>query len=355
MTIFRIAGDKIAPIETTTFREAEVRERRDLQRMLKTDISVISGGSPDNISGDSPDNEILVVAEEFSHWEDSDLRIDLLGIDKKANLVVIELKRTEDGGHMDLQAIRYAAMISELTFDDLVTAHSKYLAKSESDKDAKNELLKFLEKEPSEDRFGQEVKIILVSAGFSKELTTSVLWLNDSGLDIRCVRIQPYDHGDEILLDIQTIIPLPETAEYKVKKKKKEQEERKSRSSAKDYTKYNVSVADIVRETGLNKRKAMFHLVSGVLESGGTPERIEEITRKRLFQTFDGELDTQQIQVKAQLKEFSDDLYFMDKIFHSEGKTYLLSNNWRGNEPEDAADAIKNEFPNLEIKFERAD
>ena len=34
----------------------------------------------------------------------------LLCIDREANLVVVELKRTEDGGHMDLQAIRYAAM-----------------------------------------------------------------------------------------------------------------------------------------------------------------------------------------------------------------------------------------------------
>lgn len=33
---------------------------------------------------------------------DSRLRIDLLGIDKAGNLVVIELKRTEDGGHIDL-------------------------------------------------------------------------------------------------------------------------------------------------------------------------------------------------------------------------------------------------------------
>jgi RecB family endonuclease NucS len=44
--------------------------------------------------------DTLVVAEEFGEWEDSRRRIDLLGLDKDANLVVIELKRTEDGGHM---------------------------------------------------------------------------------------------------------------------------------------------------------------------------------------------------------------------------------------------------------------
>ena len=62
-----------------------------------------------------------MIAEEFGQWEDSRRRIDLLGLDKGANLVVIELKRTEDGGHMELQAIRYAAMVSTLTFDKLIT------------------------------------------------------------------------------------------------------------------------------------------------------------------------------------------------------------------------------------------
>ena len=70
--------------------------------------------------------DTLVVAEEFGDWEDSRRRIDLLGIDKNANLVVIELKRTQDGGHMELQALRYAAMISALSFDKLVSGQPRH-------------------------------------------------------------------------------------------------------------------------------------------------------------------------------------------------------------------------------------
>jgi len=47
---------------------------------------------------------VLVIAEEFDGWDKSRRRIDLLGGDKDANLVVYELKRMEDGGHMDLHA-----------------------------------------------------------------------------------------------------------------------------------------------------------------------------------------------------------------------------------------------------------
>ena len=38
----------------------------------------------------------MVISEELSEWEDSRRRIDLLRLDQSANLVVIELKRTEN-------------------------------------------------------------------------------------------------------------------------------------------------------------------------------------------------------------------------------------------------------------------
>ena len=104
MAIFQAVKGKLVPIEPTTFSEAGLRERADLQQLLKQQIEVIA-----------PDT--LILSEEFGDWADSRRRIDLLGLDKEANLVVIELKRTEDGGHMELQALRYAAMVSALTFD----------------------------------------------------------------------------------------------------------------------------------------------------------------------------------------------------------------------------------------------
>ncbi|WP_228040601.1 hypothetical protein [Nodosilinea sp. LEGE 07088] len=48
-------------------------------------------------------------------------------------------------------------------------------------------------------------------------MTTAVMWLNERDLDIRCVRLQPYKLGDELLLDIEQIIPLPEAEEYQVR------------------------------------------------------------------------------------------------------------------------------------------
>ncbi|WP_221761396.1 hypothetical protein [Salibacterium salarium] len=50
-----------------------------------------------------------------------------MAIDKNANLVVIELKRDDTGEHMELQAIRYSAMISTLTYEKIIEIYDKYL------------------------------------------------------------------------------------------------------------------------------------------------------------------------------------------------------------------------------------
>src|SRR5687768_8180281 len=114
MAIYKVSNEKLEKVATTKFSSNGIRERDDLQRLLRTQIEIIS-----------PDT--LVIAEEFGEWEDSRRRIDLLGLDKDANLVVIELKRTDDGGHMELQALRYAAMVSTMTFDQAVDVFASYL------------------------------------------------------------------------------------------------------------------------------------------------------------------------------------------------------------------------------------
>jgi hypothetical protein len=86
--------------------------------------------------------------------------------------------------------------------------------------------------------FAADVKIVLVSADFSKELTTSVMWLNRKGLDIRCVRLKPYRDDGSVYLDVQQVIPLPEAAEYEIRIREQQEERQESISSGRDLTKY---------------------------------------------------------------------------------------------------------------------
>ena len=346
MPIYQIDNKKIVPIERTTFAQQGLRERHDLQALLKSQIDVIS-----------PDT--LIVAEEFGEWEDSRHRIDLLGIDSGANLVVTELKRTEHGGHMELQAIRYAAMISTLTFDKLVTIYERYLNDNGIKQDATGSLLEFLDwNEPDEEQFGQEVKIVLASAEFSKELTTSVMWLNEFGLDIRCVRMHPYTSDGQIFLDVQTVIPIPEVADYQVRIREKKQKERKSRNSGRDFTKYDVDIAG-QHFPAQSKRWMMFRLISGVLTNGGTPQQVMEAIpwRNRLFEVFEGELSGEQVYAAIMKDDVGNSVPRAKHFFCNDGepfpiagKTYVLSNHW-GRKALEAATTLSETFPHLKIEI----
>ncbi len=224
MALYEIQTDKLSPVPTTTFVAEAILERKHLQRLLRADTAPLG-------------EDLLVLAEEFGNWEDSNRRIDLLCLDRDATLVVVEIKRTEDGGHMELQAIRYAAMVSSMTLDQAVAAHAKYLGgdPAESEVKARNAVAEFLNVESIEEtELVDEVRIVLVSADFSSEITTSVMWLNKRGLDIRCIRLRPYKMGDKVLVDATQIIPLPEAADYEVKLREQTKETRKLRIQRKE-------------------------------------------------------------------------------------------------------------------------
>jgi hypothetical protein len=296
----------------------------------------------------------MVLAEEFCEWDDSRRRIDLLALDRGANLVVVELKRSEDGGHMELQAIRYAAMVSTMTFDQAVAAHAGYLTALARQDDARASILDFLGwDEPDEEAFAQAVRIVLVSAEFSKELTTAVLWLNESGLDIRCVRMKPYSLDGRVLVDVQQIIPLPEAAAYTVRVARKDQQQKAAREAQRDYTKFDVTING-VRHERLPKRRLMFMLIRHLVQQAIDPDRIAAVVPQRgdrLFRSADGSLDRATFveritqQMKQQNRTFDPERYFCEteELMQVNGRTYAVTNQW-GASTQETIDALLTAF-----------
>lgn len=82
-----------------------------------------------------------------------------------------------------------------------------------------------------------------MSADFGREITTAVLWLNGfEGMDIRCVRLVPYEVDGKVLLDIQQVIPLPEATDYQVRLRKKDAARDRARRVGRDLTRYHIIV-----------------------------------------------------------------------------------------------------------------
>lgn len=248
MGIYNISENGIETVQQTDFQLNGILERDHLQNYLRDKIGIIS-----------PDT--LIISEEFSEWDESRRRIDLLGIDKEANLIVIELKRTITGDHMELQALRYASMISTLSFKRCVEIYQKYIDFRGLEQNAREELLSFLEWDsPLDYEFASDVKIVLASADFNKELTTSVMWLISKGIDITCVKLTPYMFKGDILLDINQIIPLPEAENYLIKIREKTIERQIAIQSSRDKTKY------IFNGKKLGKGKLVLEVVSEYLK-----------------------------------------------------------------------------------------
>lgn len=351
MPIYEFASDGIRSLPKTTFSQAQLQERRDIQRLLRGNASVVA-----------PDT--LIIAEEFGDWDESRRRIDLLAVDRDANLVVIELKRTEDGGHMELQAIRYAAMVSTMTFEQAVDVFGRHLALvGDSETDARVELLEFLGwDEPDEDAFAQDVRIVLASAEFSRELTTSVLWLIERGIDIRCVRLQPYSFDGRVLVDVQQIIPLPEVEEYQVRVAEKKRRERQSRTDNRDWTSYDVTL-DGRTIPDLRKRHAIFHVVRHHILHGTSPQRVAELCGAKLDRVFlsvDGEVDSDTfLRLAGELREsqgrpFEPRRWFCsdDQLFRHGGRTYAFFKQWGGPRFDEAMERLRDAFPGGGIDFQ---
>jgi hypothetical protein len=350
MAIYELSADSFRRIPETTFREQGLQERQDLQRLLRTQIDIIA-----------PDT--LVIAEEFGEWEDSNRRIDLLAIDKDGNLVVIELKRTEDGGAMELQALRYAAMVSTMTFQRAVDVYSKFLKDRgiAPPDEAEARLLEFLDRTSAdENQFAQRVRIVLASAEFSKELTTSVLWLNKRGLQIECVRLKPYVDESRVLVDVQPILPLPEEKDYSIQLRQKEQLEQAARESARDTTKYNLTIGGETH-ADLAKRWVVYFVIRHLISSGHTPEEINShIPQKtnRLFRSAEGQLNAAEFADRQrQLAEhggrtFERTRFFCEdgELFHVNAKTYALTNQW-GGLFKTTMEQLATNFPGVTIDF----
>ena len=184
-------------------------------------------------------------------------------------------------------------MISALTFDELVEKYQNYLAKNGINLDARDSLIEFLElDDPDEVSFGQEVKIVLASLDFTKELTTSVLWLNERGwiFDVSvCIRI---NSKVNCLWMSRPLFPFPKQQIIKSEIREKRLEEREFRKATRDRTKFDVIIGEEKHEE-LYKRGMMFHIIKGILSRGGAPEKvINAIRRRRKLISFDEQLNS---------------------------------------------------------------
>jgi hypothetical protein len=221
--IFSISDtlEKAEKILSGTFVGLNIWERQHIEEWIRENPEMLG-------------EDLLVLTIEFDSFVNSSDRLDLLALDRDGNLVVVELKRDSAAGYADLQAIRYAAMVSSMTIEKLVPYYTAYRKKFYSEQlsegEARAQISEFVELEGFSE-ISTKPRIILCSEGFSPEITTTVLWLRGFLMDISCVKITPYKVGERVIIVPKIVIPLEEARQYLIDIKTKEEIIEKSGST----------------------------------------------------------------------------------------------------------------------------
>lgn len=198
-----------------TFHELKVHERAHLQKWIISKPDVLG-------------EELLIIQEEFDGFNDTKERLDLLALDKEGNIVVIENKRDDSGRDITWQALKYVSYCSTLKKDQIRAIYQDYLVKSRSKLMAEESLMEFFDEVEYEELVlnkRQTQRIMMVSGNYRKEVTSTVLWLMEYKVRIQCFKATLHELRGQLLLDIEQIIPTPDTADYIIKMADKTQEE----------------------------------------------------------------------------------------------------------------------------------
>lgn len=203
----------ITELEKKTFADLQFKERDNLQEWIAKNPSCLG-------------EELLIIQKEFNGFNDTNERLDLLALDKLGNLVIIENKLDDSGKDVTWQAIKYASYCSSLTKQDIVRIYQEFLGSNEV---ASDRLSDFFEGKSIDEivlNMGStSQRLILVAANFRKEVTSSVLWLSHFKMRIQCFKVTPYAFSDQLLLNIEQILPTKDTEDLVISMANKAQDE----------------------------------------------------------------------------------------------------------------------------------
>ena len=214
------SSNRISRIKSKSFTELGFKEREHLQEWLANEPSAFG-------------EELLIIQKEFDGFDDTRERLDLLALDKDGNLVVIENKLDDSGRDVLWQALKYASYCSSLTKQQIVDIYQKYLTRYCDDVNAQDNLCEFFNIPDLEElvlNSGNAQRLVFVAANYRKEVTSTALWLLSHNIQLQCFKVTPYAMSDELLLNVEQIIPTPEAKEFMIGINAKEAEETQTKT-----------------------------------------------------------------------------------------------------------------------------
>lgn len=265
-------GKQIFKLTPKTFAELRLLERFDIQEWIAKSPGILG-------------EELLIISKELEL--PSRIRIDLLAVDKKGNLVIIELKRDDSGSSVEWQAIKYASYCSNFLPEHIFSFYAQYMQCDIDEAQLKIE--EFLDEELT--NLNQNQRIYLVAKEFHSDVASAVLWLRDFEIDIRCLRLRPYvDADNDLFITPDIIIPLPEAKDYIEKKELKRREEKQTTSIRSSFSlekgNFDIPTLEGMLKMTLERQSDLTPRLVRFLETLLSDDRVfgREEVKQKLFQ-----------------------------------------------------------------------
>lgn len=199
-TMLRIGDDQeLKSLTHTTLSEHGFKEE-DLRNWILD--------TPESILGE----DILIIGREVQVKNIGDA-IDLLGIDRDGNVVVIELKQGSLSGNVDFQSLKYSAYTSYWDWGQLADQFDKF-CESQWGKHLYDENVEFNQKIESFCNDGYELngdqRILLIGESIRERLDLVVRWLSERDIGISVLEVQLLEENDQLYVDTEQVLPVPQ-------------------------------------------------------------------------------------------------------------------------------------------------
>ncbi|HZS94996.1 MAG TPA: hypothetical protein VFA78_09380 [Chloroflexota bacterium] len=210
--VFTVSGASATPVDQIAIETLGLTERAHLQEWVICHPEIIDRG-------------VLIISVEFDQWMSAGGaaprdRLDILALGQDGRLVICELKRGLAPDTVELQAIKYAAMASRFTEQQLADLHAEFLRRTGQGNLTTDESLEVLQNHAASGLFPDllmQPRIVLLARDFSSTVTSSVVWLNEQGVEITLKRYRAYrTSSNETVVTISQYYPVLEVASFEV-------------------------------------------------------------------------------------------------------------------------------------------
>lgn len=217
--MYLLNNDHPNQIEETTFAELGKKESY-IEEILRKNVDMICDDA----------ESMLIVGQQVKNQKNG--RSDLTAMDDDGNIVLIEIKRDKKDIELrreafEFQAIRYAASCATIkSTDELIqNVFAPYVEKHKAEFQTAETLTSTEIAQRSLDdfirtndikSFNERQRIVLVASEFDEQTLSAVAWLNSNQVDISCYQVKPYKLGEQVLLDMKKILPVPEFDDFYV-------------------------------------------------------------------------------------------------------------------------------------------